>query len=72
MMTWGKFVCVYLRVDGFWLVSYKDASSRLQTFLYFLELGGTIYRMELLSIASMTSDRPAAAAQPWVRLELPQ
>jgi hypothetical protein len=37
VMTWRKFVCVYLRVDGVFflrLVSYKDASSRVQTFLY--------------------------------------
>ena len=34
VMTWSKFVCVYLRVDGVLLVSYKDASPRLQIFLY--------------------------------------
>ena len=49
----------------------QDASCALR-FMIFIELGGHIHRRNSLGIASMTADRPAAAAQPWARLELPQ
>ena len=69
---WGKFVCVYLRVVLFTASVLQNASWRLRLFLVLSELGGTIHRMELAMIAWMNADRPAPAAQPWARLELPQ
>ena len=58
-------------LDDLLLVSYRTLA-RASDFFYYLELGGTIHRMGLVSIASMTADRPAPAAQPWARLQLPQ